>query len=290
MHELLKIGPRISVMPVIHGTAECALQVRRVMLDQNFDCVAVPLPPSFQPDVESGIERLPTPTIVTQQAAPRYTTSWSPREDDDDDEEEDNSISFVPIDPCQPVIMGLRIALGERLPREFIDLETASFQPLTASLPDAYALQKLPVERFAAAVLPFLARPPEGHQVVDRIRHMARRLRELERRHRNVLLICSILHWPWLREAFRERLEPAAEDDFVEDTALCQPDPKTLLFMLGELPFITALYERRAASWTKTRIFPSTASKNCSWPQGRLIATTSRIVLDRLRPRLSPAA
>lgn len=52
MEEVLRIGSRILALPVIHGSGDFALEVRRIMLQQRFDCVAIPLPPSFQEDVE----------------------------------------------------------------------------------------------------------------------------------------------------------------------------------------------------------------------------------------------
>ena len=48
LSEFLRISPRISVLPIIHGSGDFAVEVRRVMLSTNFDCLAVPLPPSFQ--------------------------------------------------------------------------------------------------------------------------------------------------------------------------------------------------------------------------------------------------
>jgi len=59
LHDALKIGPRISVLPIIHGSGDFALEVRRVLLQHKFDCLAVPLPPSFQHDVERAIQLLP---------------------------------------------------------------------------------------------------------------------------------------------------------------------------------------------------------------------------------------
>src|SRR5437762_10132141 len=160
MSDVLKLGPRITCLPVIHGSGDFAVAVRRLMLEEAFDCVAVPLPPSFQADVERGIEMLPSPTIVTQPETPRFHTEWSPETDeaDDDDEldsdDDEPTHSFVPIDPCQPVIAALRSAASEHVPRAFIDLETARFVPNTAVLPDAYALKSVAAEQFAAALLP----------------------------------------------------------------------------------------------------------------------------------------
>jgi hypothetical protein len=76
---------------------------------------------------------------------------------------------------------------------------------------------------------------------------MAKRLRELSSQYRSILFVCSVLHWPWIREAFLENAPCRAEDDDVAETVCYRADPKTLLFLLGELPFITGLYERARA-------------------------------------------
>lgn len=247
-HRLLQLGPRITVLPIIHGSGDCALEVRRIMLAQHFDCVAVPLPPSFQTDVEAAIEHLPAPTLVVQPETPWYRTDWRPRQEGEDEEEEEDerSMSYVPIDPCQGVIAALRVAAGEHLAREFIDLETVQFQPFSDVLPDPYALKQVSLERFAAAILPSIQRPPPG-QPRDRIRHMACQLRRLEQEYDSTLFVCSVLEWPWIREAFSERLRSEAAHQSVEPTAVFRADPQTLLFVLGELPFITGLYERARA-------------------------------------------
>jgi hypothetical protein len=193
---------------------------------------------------------LPTPTIVTQPEPPRFINEWLPEQNENDDEHEGESAekkhSYVPIDPCQPVIAALRAAISEHLPRAFIDLETARYIPASAVLPDPYALKQVAIERFAAAVLPAIQRPAAA-QHRHRIAHMAHRLRELERRYQSILFVPSLLDWPWIREAYVDQAPGAAEDDAVEETTLYQPDERTLIFLLGELPFITGLYERARA-------------------------------------------
>ena len=226
------------------GVPSPALQVRSCLLGGSFDCLAVALPHSFQRAVEQGVDLLPMPTVATQQARRFPPPSWSPHGGADNEADiSERRVSYVPIDPCQPVIAGLRIAIGEHIPREFIDLETEQFFPFTAPLPDAFALKQLPIEKFSAALLPFLPRPAPG-QVTDRIQYMASRLRELERQYQSILVLCSILHWPWLREAYVERRPSVVQPSEVGPPELYQPDARTLLFMLGELPFITGLHER----------------------------------------------
>lgn len=247
MHsEFLQISPRISVLPVIHGSGDFAVQVRQTMLSGKYDALAVPLPPSFQSGVEEALELLPGVSVVTQAELPTGfgSTEWTPDGDRDEDSAPTQaSLSYVPLDPCQPVIAALRIAVQEHIPRYFIDLETAVFQPLTHGLPDPYALKRLPVERFAGCMLPLIPPLPEG-QPQQRVARMAQRLLELERHHQRILLVCSILDWPWIKAAYNASEMPQMEDDLVEETETYQVDPRTLMFTLGELPFITGLYER----------------------------------------------
>jgi hypothetical protein len=231
--DFLRISPRIRVMPIIHGSGDFAIQVREELLSRPYDCVAIPLPPSFQEDVEAAVEQLPAISVVVQVDA----------ETEDNESAGEMGFSYVPIDPCQGVIAALRTARGERIARAFIDLETPRFEPVTGTFPDPYALKRVKPERFAAAVLAAVA-PPAPGQNSQRIAWMAARLRELEARHRSILLVCSILDWPWIRDAFIRRLEPPVPASFFSPITTYRVDPATLIFMLGELPYITGLYER----------------------------------------------
>ena len=114
LSDLLKIGPHITALPVIHGSGDFALEVRRVMLDQTFDVVAVPLPPSFQHDVEKAIERLPVPTVVVQREPPSYESEWTPDQDfdgetfednDDEDEDDDNEDDELDVPEAKPKVL-----------------------------------------------------------------------------------------------------------------------------------------------------------------------------------------
>ena len=240
----LALGERITCLPVVHGSGHCALIVRKWLLENNYDCVAVCLPHSFRKEVLDAITNLPTPSIVLQRCLPDFGSSWSERgADDDDDRDTDAAWSYVPIDPCQPVIMALRLAMGEHLPIEFIDLETNAYQPHSVSMPDPYALKTVSLERFATAVLPSITRP-FNEQSRHRLIYMGQRLRELERRYRRIVVGCSIQEWPWLREKYQESTRELPEHDSVEPPTTYAVSANSLMFLFGELPFITGLYER----------------------------------------------
>ena len=224
------------------------------MLSNSFDCLAVPLPESFQTDVEQAILSLPTPSAVFQQArsAP-MAKEWSPErdaksaEENDFDDAEPETASYVPIDPCQPVIAALRTAMGDRIPRRFIDLETSPFVPHARVLPDGYALKKLSLEKFSAAVAPFTT-APDNQQWRDRIAYMAWQLRQLSVDYKKILFVCSVLDWPWIREAFLSKQLTCPENAVVQPTERVQVRPSSFYFLLGELPLITGLYEQARAT------------------------------------------
>jgi len=240
MHETLQFSPKISCLPVVHGSGDFAVEVRRTLLNESFDCLAVPLPPSFRHSVEQGIGFLPEITIAIQPETDPYPAGeWNP----DGASRSAPVSSYVPIDPCQPVIAGLRLAMQERLSRAFIDLEVEEFESHGQIVPDPYALKQVPLEQFAAAVLAGPQRPLSLQQQ-QRVQHMARRLRELEQGHQSILFLCPIGLWPWVREAYRAGEMESLAEPAVFDPELYRVDPGTLLFLLGELPFFTGLYEQ----------------------------------------------
>lgn len=260
--ELLRVSDAVSILPVIHGSGQFAQTVRRWMLEHDFDCVAVPLPESFREPVEEAILDLPHPSIVIQRPGIDFQqteiTEFHDLDEDDDESGElieSDPVSFVPIDPCQPVIMAIRAAMGEHVPRAYIDLETAPFLPFSSVMPDPFAVRQVSAERFAAAVLPSLPRPAD-RQTNQRILYMASQLAALEKKFERILCVTSLMHWPWIREAYNEMSSHESRTRHPEveielpDHDLVQPaerfaiEPRTLMFVFGELPFITGLYER----------------------------------------------
>lgn len=234
----LKLGENITIAPLVHESGDCALAVRHLMLQQKFSCLAVALPPSFKKSVEAGIELLPAVTVAVQMEETQWGTTKSGVK-----AKKHPRCSYVPIDPCQPVISALRTAHGERIPRYFIDLEQQQWRPNAMILPDPYALKKISLEHFAIGMLSEIPRPEET-QHVQRLQWMGTRLRELAEQQTSVLFLCSLQEWPWIREAYLEQPVIDFENDEVEEPQLCAADENSLLFILGELPYITALYEQ----------------------------------------------
>ena len=252
----LQVDDALTLLPVVHGSASYAVAVRRFLLENSFDCIAVPLPPSFRLAVLAGIEQLPTPSAVVQ-------VSTASSESDDYSEanaEHDESdaivrfATYVPIDPCQAVIAAIRFGISDRTPLQFIDQECESFDSDASIFPDPFALRETTIERFCAAALPAIP-SPSSVQRIDRIMFMSHRLTELKERFSNIVCLCDLQDWPWLREALsassienaviRNREHIDEEIPQADNYAI---DPRTLLFFMGELPFITGLYENARKS------------------------------------------
>jgi len=268
--DFLALGPRIRVLPIIHGSGDFAIRTREELLERPYDCLAVPLPESFQEPVERAVERLPQISAVIQ----RDATAG-----------EAVGFSYVPIDPCQGVIAAIRTAMGERISRAFIDMETPHFEASSTVLPDPYALKRVSPAGFAAATLPTLG-PPIPGQHANRILWMAQRLRELERFYKQILFVCSLPDWPWIRQAYRDKVSIEDPEPFFAPIQTFLASPRTLLFLLGELPFITALYERGRIELT--------ADDNLSVDgvKEMVLAARDRLkeMLPRIAQRLTPQA
>ncbi len=224
--ELFAFSERVTAFPVVHGSGDYAQEVRRLLLERHFGCLAVPLPASCQPEVEAAVLALPEVHVVVQGAA------------------EGELASYVPVEPCQPVIAGLRVALQEHMARAFVDLEVPEYEPYAESVPDPYALKRVKPERFAAALLPFVGAPEPDSQRQGRIRRMAFELHRLELEHESILFLPAVQDWPWIRDAYKERAPYPEHQRSWQRPQSWKVTPETLYFVLGELPFVTSLYEK----------------------------------------------
>ena len=242
--DALIVDKSLTLLPVVHGSASYAVAVRRFLLDHKFDCIAIPLPASFREAVLSGVQALPTVSAAVQ-VVPSETSS----------------ATYVPIDPCQAGIAAIRFAMTDRVAVEFIDQESETFEQEAQMVPDPFALRTTTIERFCAASLPAIPRPVST-QRQDRIRFVASKLVQLQARYAKIVCLCDLQDWPWIRESLSASGVPKTTSqltgevdslheklpDGVLPAENYSVDSRTLLFFLGELPFITSLYEQARSS------------------------------------------
>jgi hypothetical protein len=264
----LRLSPRIEILPIVHANGDMAQEVRETLISRAYDCLAVPLPESVSSAVEAAIDDLPTISVVVLrehqagedpgEGSVPGTESLSWQTQGEAGEIVDpgwagDTASYVPIDPCQAVIMGLRVAMGEGIQRAYIDRDVNVYEPEPLPVPDPYSLKTVSVAAYGAAALPSLPRPVAGSQRAARIAWMAFRLHELELDYEAILALCPVQDWPYLREAYRERKAYEACDPPAVGAELYPVSEGSLYFILGELPFITGLYEQRRAELRSDR-------------------------------------
>ncbi len=226
MSQILKLSDRIQFLPVVHGSGSFAREVRHQLLSNSCDCLAIALPPEFQPTVEQGINHLPAISLSCQ-------------------EQPNGAMNYVPIDPSQPFIMGLRIAMQEGISRHFIDWSTESYEKRSVDFPDSFSLSKLSYEKYISTLLLTLKRPEDKTLHFWRARWIAYQLHQLELENSHIICLCSILDWPWIKEAYDERM-PVNKPVKAEGLPSLQGvDEQTLFFALTELPYVTYLYEKQ---------------------------------------------
>jgi hypothetical protein len=241
----------LTLIPIVHGSGAYASALRKELLSRPFDALAVPLPASFATDVIRGVQRLPALSAVVRLSAQEGRFE----ELEDSQETTDLRGTYVPIDPCQAVIAAIRIALEERKPMVWIDSESDEIENHSPIFADCYAIRHTTLERFCAAMLPAIG-PPDaglgGGNLIERIGAMADRILAMRNTYRSIVALCPLETWPWLREAIRKRmaddrvLEGSGKSDSPDkyyETDLYRIDPRSYLFALGELPFITGLVE-----------------------------------------------
>jgi len=144
---------------------------------------------------------------------------------------------------------------------QFIDQECEDFDADSSIFPDPFALNETTIERFCTAALPSIPNP-SSQQRADRIKFMAKRLKKLKSKYSSIVCLCDLQDWPWLRDAvvthqgdaelienhFSVEYPDDDSDDDVTPAENYAVDPRTLMFFMGELPFITGLYEKARAS------------------------------------------
>ena len=159
-------------------------------------------------------------------------------------EEETGQVNYVPIDPCQPLIMGLRIAKQEGISSKFIDWSCDNYEIRKVDFPDTYALRHMSYEKFCATLLLTIKRPTDGSIHDKRVRWMAYQLHKLEMDFKQITVICSILDWPWIKEAYDEKKPYETIRSHIQIPNLFEVNKETLFFALTEFPYITYLYEK----------------------------------------------
>jgi hypothetical protein len=123
------------MVPVTHGKELFAREARRLCSEQKFDCVAVDIPLVFQDELADAVDSLPLISALI---------AYCEYGDDGDSWLR----YYVPIDPCDPMIEGVRQARQRRIPFYCVGAEKLWESAPLPALPDEYAVKTIGFEAY----------------------------------------------------------------------------------------------------------------------------------------------
>jgi len=226
----MQLGDSITILPYLHGKTVFAQEVRKHCLERHFDCIVVDLPECFQDDLSDAVDALPiVHAIVARQATgPFY---------------------FLPIDPCDATIEGIRQSFQLHVPFVAVGFPTCVQGAPLPPLPDEYASLSLGFDAYTTLCLQTLQ--DRGDDTIDELngRYIALRLRELQTRYPSILALVhlrNVTHIAsWFKKAVTNIPFPKVESYEIVSAPV---NPDHLYFALGQLPFVTGKYEKERYS------------------------------------------
>jgi hypothetical protein len=228
----------ITIVPFLHGALSIAQYIRECCLAHAHDCIAVDLPGAFEPYLSEAIDDLPVISAIIA----RKRDSSDP-------------VFFIPIDPCDAAIEGIRQARQNHIPFFCIGHPDIHARTPLPSLPDDYALRRIGFDEYSSLCLRAIGTCPSGSAPDNEAQYLAFSLHRLRSRFRRILALVNMRRFSGtIRHFQREETHNLSFPEPPQFSMLREfINPDHLYFVLGELPFITGKCEKK-----RYELFPST--------------------------------
>lgn len=226
----MKLLPGITLVPILHGRAAFGTYIRNLCNTKKYDCIAVDLPEPFNDELAGAVKELPIISAVTALSKT----------------EPDSPLYYIPTDPCDATIEGLRQAQQNRIPCSFIGYPELHKPKPLPPLPDEYAISTMGFDEYAALCIHALGKS-EPDTDADRVaQYIAFKLHELHASYKNILALIHFRHIIQTVHHFRQERSynlsfPLTQIYTIQTYAI---NPDHLYFAIGELPFITGRFEK----------------------------------------------
>ena len=217
----------LTLIPFLHGKIAFTEYVRACCLSNRFDCIAVDIPAPFEPYMTEAIDDLPVISAVIAQ-------------------NDNDTAFFVPIDPCDAAIEAIRQSRQNHIPFFCVGAPRLRFPEPLPPLPDAHAIAKLGFDEYTTLCIRTIGNCIPGTPSDIEARHISRRLHALRKKFARIAVLVHMRHFT--RTVYHFNVEKThtpslpPHDDYALRREYINPDH--LYFILGELPFITAAFEK----------------------------------------------
>jgi hypothetical protein len=285
------------MIPIVHGAEMFAREARRMCSENKYDCIAVDISPVFQDDLAEAVDELPLISALIAYRPKLYDDGSIGIGDYDDFWDEDAGMPeppcyYIPIDPCDAMIEGIRQARQRRVPFHCVGAYTlrSALQMQMVPMPDEYSINKIGFDAytllcrkavshmFRAVLDDTISKSDIWHEYeaslpwyidnfFDDAESVTDNLRELQKRYGNILAIVHISRFDAVMKRFND--ESIRRDD-TDASSVEQPyeiikryiNPDHLYFALSELPFVAAKSQLERQNPFATPMDPTDAVKD----------------------------
>jgi hypothetical protein len=215
----------VRIVPILHNRVEFALEVRRQFEEFKPLHVAVEYPSTLKEVVLAGIRRLPLLSVVHYQ-------------------ENDGTFIYLPLEPTDGQVEGLRLAVEHDLPVHAVDRDTEGYPIDRSPMPDSYAITRIGHYRYCHAYLREAG--DSMHFLEDDLREktMAFHLQQLARSGERILFVCGMFHFPGLLSKLDQPQTEVIGRRHREGVGLAHLHKDSSREILSEMPFLSSRYQR----------------------------------------------
>ncbi len=222
-------GP-VHGLPILHNRLECAWLVRQTVQQLQPDCIALELPATLQAPFVQAVSRLPQVSALRYPVQPKG---------------EPQQTAWLLVEPADPLVEGARLAQERQIPLALVDADLDGYPQHAESLPDTYAICRIGLEEYYRAYCNQAAQAHPGRDDLIREQTMARHLQLLAGQYRRILFVCGMYHLARVKQQFALPQALPLARIRREGVALFNLHPASCAELLGEFPFLSAIYEHR---------------------------------------------
>lgn len=223
----MRLSDSLTIVPVLHGKAVFSRQIRSICLEEKFDSIAIDIPDIFEPDLVEAVEALPVISAVCAR-------------------QNDGHVYYIPVDPCDATIEGIRQSLQLQAKLSCIGYPELGSWPPMSPVPDEYASEITGIDIYNSLCVQSIGNPEQGSENDLAGQFIASHILSLLSKHKKVLAIVHFRNFVRTihhlnQEISYNRIYPPPLD-YEIITRVINPDH--LYFALGELPFVTGKFEK----------------------------------------------
>ncbi len=214
----------LRYLPAAAGRLEFAIEVRRTILEERPDVVAVELPITLERAYLRAIERLPELSVLI------YPEPHN-----------DEEAVYVPVEPADPFTEAIRSAREIGAEILFLDPDLGERPHLPDRYPDPYSLQRIGIEKYVEA---YRVHPqPRSPEVARHAAGIAWKLQGANPLSRVLVVISLNLLDPVL-DAMQEPQPEPSRPRRSYPVEIINPHPDCLVEITTEYPFLQWRYEQ----------------------------------------------